>query len=433
MSASIHFLHRKSTPVAAYLRVGRNDHRTIEQLIASGKFPYQRVVFDAAHVEGQAELVQTLKKRSVEIVLDLNFAEMSAVGKLHSRSLRKLSWSPPEGLILSESFSRVNSLTAAEKMADFAIKVGADSVLAPCHYIEGINDPWKHKDIDLCNYLRNALDKKGAKDILLAYQVIIDAKILFSQSNRIEFIDSLHSVAVDAIWLRIAGFGAAATGCATRKMIEACRDFHILNQPIIADYASGLATLGAAAFGSIGGISHGLLQRESFRGGHEWRSPPKESSSQGTQKWVFFPDLDRNLNEATAITLLGTKGARSRFCCNDPLCCRNGAESMCGDRHAHFVYQKNKQIENLSTIPENRREEHFFLKHLDPAIRAVRAGEKLLFTDEKVGKSVSKAKSRLERMRDTLSDLHGCDVEPSRSRSPSLRESSFRAAPMQGA
>ena len=41
--------------------------------------------------------------------------------------------------------------------------------------------------------------------------------------------------------------------------------------------------------------------------------------------------------------------------------------------YAHFLAQRHRQLDDLSSVPEIRRAEHFLLRHLDPAIRSAGA------------------------------------------------------------
>src|SRR5258707_11717551 len=95
MSATIHVLRPASAPVAGFLRVGHTGHRKLEALHAAGRFPYRRVVFDAAHIGEQLELLKMLRTSGCEIVLDPNFAEMSTLGRFGS-AVAKLPWANPE-------------------------------------------------------------------------------------------------------------------------------------------------------------------------------------------------------------------------------------------------------------------------------------------------------------------------------------------------
>jgi hypothetical protein len=89
--------------------------------------------------------------------------------------------------------------------------------------------------------------------------------------------------------------------------------------------------------------------------------------------------------------------------------------------YAHFLAQRHWQLDDLSSVPEVRRAEHFLLRHLDPAIRSARYAARLKISDEKVLEAVVRAKVRLVRLRDAPADLHETSAGETRSRAVSFR------------
>jgi hypothetical protein len=85
MAATLHHLYPTSPPLAGFLRVGHTGQTKLEALHAAGRFPYRRVVFDAAHLPKQLSLLKLLKASGCEVVLDPNFAEMATEGRLSIR------------------------------------------------------------------------------------------------------------------------------------------------------------------------------------------------------------------------------------------------------------------------------------------------------------------------------------------------------------
>ena len=76
MDATIHQLH-PVLPFGHYLRLGHTGHRKLEDLHASGRFGIDRVVVDAAHIDDQRELLDSLRSAGTEIILDPKVAELS--------------------------------------------------------------------------------------------------------------------------------------------------------------------------------------------------------------------------------------------------------------------------------------------------------------------------------------------------------------------
>lgn len=417
MAATLHVLHPQTPPVAGFLRVGYTGHRKLLDLQAAGRLPYRRVVFDAAHLEEQIELLKRLKSSGCEIVLDPNFAEMATDGRFGSTSLQKLPWSNLDRPWRPEDFAGRNH-DVAKALAEFSVKAGVDAVLAPTHLIEKGAEAWRSVDLRLCEALRHELDRCGGADIAIDYQLITTSTYIKDGAHRMALIAELKALPIENVWLRASGFGATATGAGTRHFIESARGFHELGRPMVVDMAGGFAALSAAAFGAVAGISHGVGQKETFKAA-DWKKPP--SGGGGASARAYVPELDRYFKEDQLKAIFGAKGGRSRLGCNDTKCCAHGAEDMIESNHAHFITQRHRQLDDLSSVPEARREEHFLLRHLDPAVRSARVASRLKIADEQVKAAVDDAKVRLVRLRDALGDLHEAGGSSSLSRAIAFR------------
>lgn len=417
MGATLHVLHPNTAPIAAFLRVGHTGHRKLEQLQASGRLPYRRFVFDACHAVEQAELLKALKASGCEIVLDPNFAEMATAGRFGS-AVSKLPWANPERPWSPADFRRERNLDTAKALADFAVAQGVSVLLAPAHLIEETGSPWCAVDRRLCEGLRYELDRAGGSDVAIDYQLITTSALLKDSNGREYLSDGVGDLPIENVWLRTSGFGATATGAGTRHFIEAVRELHRIGRPIVADAVGGFAGLAVAAFGAVGGISHGVGQKESFKA-NDWKKPPTRGG--GSAARIYVQELDRYFTEVQLDAIFEAKGGRARLACNDTTCCAR-REDMVENGHAHFITQRIRQVENLSRVPESRRSEHFLLRHLDPAVRSARVAEKLKIADAQVKEAVEAAKARLVRLRDALGDLQARDEAPiTRSRSPGFR------------
>jgi hypothetical protein len=418
MPAQIHVLHPRVPPLAGFLRVGHTGHRKLEALQAAGRFPYRRVVFDAAHIGEQQELLKMLTRNGCEVVLDPNVAEMSMLGRFGS-AVAKLPWANPERPWEPADFARGRNLDIPKLIAEFAIRQGANAVLAPTHFADSSSQSWRSIDLRNCEALRHELDKMGGKDISIDYQLITTNATLKDEQARNKLMEGVSSLPIDNVWLRTSGFGATATGAGTRHFIEAVRGLHQIGRPLIADGVGGFSGLAATAFGAVSGISHGVAQKESFDV-NDWKKPPKRGGG-GSATRIYLHELDRYFTEDQLNAIFAAKGGRPRFGCNDTSCCHHGPEDMMENAHVHFIIQRFRQIDDLSGAPETRRAEHFLLRHLDPAVRSARLGARLKIADEKVAKAVDDVKGRLVRLRDALADLQATEGTPSRSRSPHFR------------
>jgi hypothetical protein len=320
--AQIHLLHPHSPPLSGFLRVGHTGHRKLEALHAAGRFPFRRIVFDAAHIDEQVELFKMLSGRC-EIVLDPNFAEMSMPGRFQS-AVSKLPWANAERPWEPSDFARGRNLDIPKLIAEFAIKHGVNMVLSPSHFIEPATALWRAVDLRACEALRLELDQMGGSHIAIDYQLLTTNALLKDEHARIEMIDGLNSLPIDNIWLRTSGFGATATGVGTRHFIEAVRRIHQVQRPLVADGVGGLAGLAAAAFGAVGGICHGVGQKESFDL-NDWKRASARTGGGATTR-VYLPELDRYFSEDQLNSIFGAKGGNSRFGCTDTNCCHHGPE-----------------------------------------------------------------------------------------------------------
>ena len=168
----------------------------------------------------------------------------------------------------------------------------------------------------------------------------------------------------------------------------------------MADCAGGFAALASLAFGAVGGISHGVGQKEGFRAS-DWKKPPGGGSN---KRRIYIPELDRHFPEDQLSAIFAARG-RSRFGCNDPSCCPHGIDDMIENPHAHFITQRSRQLDSLSVVPDAKRAEHFLLRHLEPAVRSARLGSRLKIADDDTRRLVDDARKRLVALRDTLDDL----------------------------
>ena len=419
MVASVHVLHASPPEVGGFLRIGHTGHRKLEALLAANRLYFRRFVFDAAHIAEQIELVKSLRVNGCEIVLDPNSAEMAALGRFNS-SVSKLPWGNPDRPWQPSDFGRGRNVDTAKAIAEFAMKYSVNAVLAPAHFVDALPNGWTTVDLKL--ELRNELDRSGGKDVALDFQIITTSTLLRDAASRELLVSSVRHLPIENVWIRASGFGASATGAATRSFMESVRCFHELQRPLVADYTGGLSGLAAAAFGVIGGMSHGVGQKETFKASG-MNTPPKPGERKGSTKRIYVPELDRSFKQEQLYSLFAVRGARSRFGCNDTNCCANGPEDMIENPHVHFITQRSRQLVDLSNVPELRRAEHLLLRHLDTAVRAARLGARLHPDDQAVVKAMLASKKRLVNLRDALGDLHATDSSATRSSAPTFRGS----------
>jgi hypothetical protein len=419
---NVHVLHPPAPGPAAFLRVGYNSHQSLEALLAANRLRTQRFVFEAAHLGRQRDLLSSVRASGSEVVIDPNFAEAATSGRFGG-SVGKLPWANPERPWAPEDFGRGRNADLIQQMAEFAVGVRANAVLTPSHGLETAADPWLPIDREACLRLRRELDDAGGAHIGIDFQLITHARLLIDPEQMALLIEGVADLPIQNFWLRASGFGADATSARTRNMIEVARRLHDLGRPVVLDMAGGFAGLSLLAFGAVGGLCHGVSQRESFDL-RDWSKPPSGGGGSGSR--VYVAELDRHLKPEQARAFLGTRGAKARFGCRDTTCCARGLDDMIDAGPGHFLTQRHRQIEELAQVPEDRRAEHFLLRQLDPAVRSLRQAAKLKFPEESIIKIVGDARGRLERLRDALAAVHE-EGEASVSRAPSFRGGSKAA------
>ena len=110
-----------------------------------------------------------------------------------------------------------------------------------------------------------------------------------------------------------------------------------------------------------------------------------------------------------------------RLFCRDTSCCPSGRDDMIDNHNGHFLKSRAAQIEQISRVPDDRREEDFLLRHIGPALRTARALAGLDYGDEKTRKTILDEKKRLTLMNDVLADLLENSGNRTRSEVPLFR------------
>jgi hypothetical protein len=208
----------------------------------------------------------------------------------------------------------------AARIADLSVEHHVDVVLAPTRLLSGPQDTWLAIDIETCQTLRSALDSRGAKDIAVDYPLLTPYQVLLDGAARRALASQLADLPFEYLWLRIANFGSDKSAAGLRKFINASRDFHCLEKPIVADSVGGLPALGIVAFGASGGFCHGVAEKERFYPNY-WRKARESGKGGGPSRRVYFAGFDAYLNEEQARTLLATWGAKPLLGCRDTGCC----------------------------------------------------------------------------------------------------------------
>lgn len=349
-----------------FIHVGHNDHRTLLNLLASGERGMFGFVISAAHVDRHGELIADARDRGFDVILDPKTQEMATPGAF-STSLGDVPWGGQE-FHRVQNFQGRHGRALVERIVEFAAERSFTQLIGPTHLLSGPNDLWLRTDVQAMGWARSAIEAAGVQ-MPLIYSLSVPISVLRDRSLRQALLPAVADVPCDAIWLKVENFGDDASGDKTAAFLEACRDFHSLGVPLIADHVGGLPGLASLAFGAVGGIAHGVAVYQNFKAS-AWRRPPREASGgfAPPEKRIYIRQLDSMLAPDAARQLLqSSPRARGHFACNDQHCCPRGMQDMLAHAGRHALYQRAREIERIALMPQTVRAETF----VDQTIRPV--------------------------------------------------------------
>ncbi len=388
-------------PLALFVRVGRNDHREMLDLIAKGEQGIFGFIIEAQYIERHRELMTEARRRNFDLILDPKTQPMGLPGG-HTARLAALPWGLERHHNITD-FEGTAGRTRTAQIVETATANGFTQILGPTHLLSGPNDPWLRRDIDVMGWTRDSISASET-DLDLIYSLAVPIEVLRRHAERQALIAAIADAPCDAIWLKIENFGDDATGEKTIAYIEACRDFHERGIPVVGDHVGGLPGLGVLAFGAVGGIAHGVTMRQKFQAAG-WRRPPMRSG--GGPAWrVYLPQLDMLVKPAVAQALLGTSTRiRGRLGCRDTHCCPHGVRDMIDRPARHALYQRAREVEWLSATPQTLRVVRYLDERVRPVSDDVAAMAGVTGLDEMLQKSLIKKQSDVSRFRQAMAHL----------------------------
>jgi len=378
-------------------------------LLATGKNSFCGAVFDPTKHERHAELRDQILEGNLDAILDPRTIRSATLGG-YTDAMGKLPWGVGRRHA-PEDFESVSGRRLVSALASFACDNGFTQVMAPTHFIGSIDDPWLDIDLNTAFQLRTALDRSGGNSTPLIYPLAISYALFRNAEERVHLIGRLKQLPVSSIWLSISGQGRTSTAAAAQKYIDAARDFHSLGVPLVSDHMGGAVGLSLLAFGAVGGIAHGFMESETFSTSH-WNRAPKKGGF-GKARQVYVPAVDGMLSEKEAEILFNSRNAKAHFGCNDTRCCPRGIKDMVHNHMDHFIYQRMKQVGDLSQMPESLRPQRFLEQHLRSATDRALAATQIEWGDEKIKQKMQKNRKRLDNFRIALSNY--AEKKPPRS------------------
>ena len=384
-------------PLGWYLRPSYVDHRAIADAVVGGSVGLHGVVFDPLNDDRHSELRDLTVERNRDAILDPRTQEMGSIGGFNKR-LAGLPWASDRTHTPSD-FGDVNGRRIAESISSFVVEKGYTAVLAPTHYIESANSAWLDADVRTTGYLRRYLDRAGAGNVPIFYSLAVSYEAFRTPEERHTILERLSGQPIECPWIKISQ-NSTLTHAGIRNFVNGAVEFHSLGVPIVGDMMGGLRGLSALAFGAVGGICHGVTQKESFSAG-TWTRPV--TSEQKGFTWptkIYVPTLDMHLLRREAEMFFDAHGSKSRFGCRERLCCPKGWKDMLDNPVRHGVVQRSQEIQRLSTVPDHIRARHFLEETLRPATDAAVFAESLSFASEtELGSRVREKRKVLERLR----------------------------------
>lgn len=352
-----------SSSLGFYVRVGRNDHLEMLDLLASGEKGIFGFVIEAPYVNRHRDLLTEARKLEMDLILDPKTQELGLPGSFRE-NLAALPWGQDKHQGIAD-FTGENGRTRAHQIVEFAREHGFTHLLGPTHLLSGVNDPWLRRDIQMMSWTKEIIERSGGK-LELIYSLAFPIGILRRSAERRALIAAIEDAPCDSIWIKIENFGDTSTGEKTAAYIEACRDFHERGIPIIADHVGGLPGLGALAFGAVSGLAHGVTVHQNFVAS-SWRRPPTLGGGGGVRR-IYMPQLDMLLKPKYASELLGASSRVKALCgCRDSHCCPHGVRDMISRPAQHALYQRAREIEVINSAPSSVR----ISQYLEDRVRKV--------------------------------------------------------------
>jgi hypothetical protein len=385
-----------------YVRAGRNDHVALLDLLATGEEGVFGLVIDAQHADRHRELITEARRRELDVIFDPKTLQMGFPGAL-TEGLSALPW----GLERHHNVTDFDGSAGQERavqIVEAAATKGATQLLGPTHLLNSANDPWLRRDIAMMNRTADQIVRSGA-ELDLIYPLAVPMTLLRNAGERRAIIAALADAPCTAIWLKVENFGDDATGEKVAAYVEACRDFHARGIPLVGDQVGGLPALGVLTFGAVGGIAHGVTMQQGFRASG-WRRPSVQGSGFGPSWRVYVPQLDLLLKATAARSLFDASPKIRAMCgCRDTHCCPHGVRDMLGHPARHAIYQRAREVEGLSGVPQSIRAAHYLNQKVRKVSDDVAQIAAFPVGDDVLAKSLQGKQRAMSRYRQTVAHL----------------------------
>lgn len=387
-------------PFGLYFRPGWNEHRDLLTALEAGKTSFFGAIFDPTRMARQKELRERVFSMKLDAVLDPRTQISATVGG-YNDDLGALPWGLGRRHSLSDFQDQILQRKMIGALADFTAANGFTALIAPTHIIHSANDPWLSIDAASVRALRNFLDRKNSPKVPIFYSLALTSAAFRDQEQRQAIIHSISKLPIDALWIKVDGFGSRASPTAARIHIDGLAEFHELSIPIIADQVGGLVGLSLIAFGSVGGIAHGITSGEQYSAGALIK--PKSGNPFSPSRRIYVPAIDLLLKVPQAKMLLeNSPRGRVAFGCTNSACCPRGIVDMLQNPGRHFICQRIEEVTGLARIPADLRTQRFLDQHVRAATDKAVLAANAKYVDEKLSKKTQEQRKRLDNLRIAL-------------------------------
>jgi hypothetical protein len=348
-------------PLGLFLRPGHSDHRVLSQILSEGRSAMTGVIFDPSFIGPQEELRSEVLQRNLWAVLDTRMMELATPSGYTDRR-SALPWAGA-GPHRPQDMSGAGGRGAVAAIVEFVAKYRFNGVLIG-HYLEhGARDTWFGVDLSLISELRRQLDMRGLEDFSLYYTLAVPTAVFHDAGKRAELKDGLRGLEIDGLWLRVHPFGATSGHLTLQRFIQACRDLHNLNLPLVVEKAGSIG-LALLAFGAVSGIESGVSSGDKFDFSRLSRSP-KDRKGFAAHARVYLPGLGVFLDRQAAVAFFSNRSLKASFGCQNSACCRRGTQDTLADPRRHFVFTRMEEVGAISQVPPQLRS----VQYLDNALR----------------------------------------------------------------
>jgi len=397
---------RDPEPLGSYIRPLHRDYSYSARLLAAGHRVGTGFVVDACDIPRSEDLRQLASERGLEVVLDPRSIELSTAGGIRRSGVLQLPWSAGR-IDRPEDFSAARRRDTASSIADTALEMGVSAILAPTHFLDSFPGRWFDIDLELASQVRAQLDRDSrGQRVRVYYPLASSLGVLAPEAVQQRVSEQLGELArsgvVDAVWLRMHGFGTTSSGPLNiRRYVRIARGLHTLGVPVVGE-RTGTVGVALLAFGCVSAIESSVTHGERCDIRSLQKVPKEGAGGFSPAPRVYLPSIGAFLDRELAAEFLNHRSVKNWFACQGS-CCRRGVIDMLAEPRRHFLVSRAAEVAAFERTPQEARVEQYFSSWLRPASdRAIRAARVL--------EALGRHRERLDQWRETFSEIRERDA-----------------------